>query len=61
MDNVEGHEITYQIGFTGGYSAYIGMDVTNQTAVVVLQNSLNWSESIGHRLLLLMAHAASLD
>ncbi len=60
VDHVDGHKITYQIGFTGGYSAYIGMDRLNKTAVVVLQNSLNWTESIGHRLLLLKAQAALL-
>ncbi len=61
VDEVEAHKITYQIGFTGGYSTYIGLDRTNRTAVVVLQNSLNWTESIGHRLLLLMAEAARLN
>ncbi len=60
VDRFDGHEITYLIGFTGGYSAYIGMDRSNRTAVVVLQNSLNWTESIGHRLLTLKARAAIL-
>ncbi len=58
VEAVGGHEITYQIGFVSGYSAYIGMDRDNKTAVVVLQNSLNWTENIGHQLLLRMARAA---
>ncbi len=50
-------KIIYQIGFVGGYSSYIGMNEDNRTAVVVLQNSFNWTESIGHRLLQRMAYA----
>ena len=59
VDDVGGHEIVYQIGFVSGYSCYVGMDVRGGAAVVVLQNSLNWTEAIGHRLLLTMARAAA--
>jgi CubicO group peptidase (beta-lactamase class C family) len=44
-------KITYQVGYIGGYSSYIGFDKQNQNAVVVLQNSFNWSNYIGHALL----------
>ncbi|MGU3525433.1 serine hydrolase domain-containing protein [Enterobacteriaceae bacterium C23F] len=44
-------KITYQVGYIGGYSSYIGFDKANQNAVVVLQNSFNWSNYIGHALL----------
>ena len=44
-------KITYQVGYIGGYSSYIGFDKANQNAVVVLQNSFNWSNYIGHAIL----------
>ena len=44
-------KITYQVGYIGGYSSYIGFDKENQSAVVVLQNSFNWSNYIGHAIL----------
>lgn len=44
-------KITYQVGYIGGYSSYIGFDKEHQNAVVVLQNSFNWSNYIGHALL----------
>ncbi|HDU2898315.1 beta-lactamase family protein [Klebsiella aerogenes] len=43
--------LTYQVGYIGGYSSYIGFDKANQNAVVVLQNSFNWSNYIGHQIL----------
>jgi len=51
-DDIGGRRITYQVGFVAGYSSYIGLDVDHGTAVVVLQNSFNWTNGIGHRLLL---------
>jgi CubicO group peptidase (beta-lactamase class C family) len=57
VDEVEGRKITYQIGLVAGYTAYLGMDVSSKTTVVVLQNNFNWTNRIGHRLLLRMAHA----
>lgn len=44
-------QLTYQVGYIGGYSSYIGFDKANQNAVVVLQNSFNWSNYIGHQIL----------
>lgn len=44
-------KITYQVGYIGGYSSYIGFDEASQNAVVVLQNGFNWSNYIGHALL----------
>jgi CubicO group peptidase (beta-lactamase class C family) len=55
VDQAGGRKITYQVGLVAGYSSYIGMDVPNKTAVVVLQNSFNWSNSVGHALLLRLA------
>ena len=43
-DTLGGQKITYQVG-------YIGFDKANQNAVVVLQNSINWSNYIGHAIL----------
>ena len=50
-----GQTLLYQSGFIGGYSSYIGMDKRHGNAIVVLQNSFNWQNDIGHRLLLRMA------
>lgn len=51
-DTLGGQRITYQVGFyIGGYSSYIGFDKANQNAVVVLQNSFNWSNYIGQAIL----------
>ena len=55
VDDIHGQQITYQVGLVAGYSSYLGLDTRHRTAVVVLQNSFNWSNSIGHRLLLRMA------
>lgn len=59
-DDVDGEHITYQEGLTGGYSSYLGLDRRNHIAVVVLQNSFNWTFAVGHRLLLRMAKAEEL-
>jgi CubicO group peptidase (beta-lactamase class C family) len=50
-----GQQILYQSGFIGGFASYIGLDRRHGTAVVVLQNSFNWRNDIGHRLLLRLA------
>lgn len=50
-DTLGGQKITYQVGYIGGYSSYIGFDKAHQNAVVVLQNSFNWSNYIGHAIL----------
>ncbi|MEC5097029.1 serine hydrolase domain-containing protein [Raoultella ornithinolytica] len=50
-DTLGGQRITYQVGYIGGYSSYIGFDKANQNAVVVLQNSFNWSNYIGQAIL----------
>ena len=52
VDDIKGEPITYQIGIVAGYTSYIGIDNDYKTAVVVMQNSFNWDNSIGHRLLL---------
>lgn len=50
-DTLADRQITYQVGYIGGYSSYIGFDKKNQNAVVVLQNSFNWSNYLGHTIL----------
>jgi CubicO group peptidase (beta-lactamase class C family) len=51
VDDVYGEPIAYEVGFVGGYSSYLGIDIRHKTAVVVLQNSFNWDNSLGHRML----------
>jgi CubicO group peptidase (beta-lactamase class C family) len=55
-DDIDGQLITYQVGLVAGYTSYIGVDAERKTAVVVLQNSFNWGNNIGHKLLLRLAH-----
>ena len=57
VDEIDGHRIAHQIGLVAGYTAYIGIDAETGSAVVVLQNNFNWTDRIGHRLLLRMAEA----
>lgn len=57
VDKIEDQHITYQVGLVAGYTSYLGLDVERHTAVVVLQNSFNWNNKIGHKLLNRLAHA----
>mgnify|MGYP000288947812 CR=1 FL=1 len=52
QDRIGEQKIHYAIGFVAGYSSYLGLDMDNQHAVVVLQNSFNWDDKVGHRLLI---------
>jgi len=54
-DRLEGRNITYQVGYIGGYSAFIGFDREAGNAIVVLQNAFNWSNYLGITLLLNLA------
>ncbi|ENF8881694.1 beta-lactamase family protein, partial [Escherichia coli] len=54
-DFIEREKITYQVGYIGGYSSFIGFDKEKGNAVVVLQNTFNWSNYIGIALLMDMA------
>jgi hypothetical protein len=56
VDDIDGEQIAYQIGFAGGYTGYIGLDAHHHMAVVILQNSFNWA-SCGHQLLMRLARA----
>lgn len=56
-DEIGGVEIVYQIGLVAGYTTYIGLVKGTNLAVVVLQNTFHWNNSVGHRLLLRLAHA----
>jgi hypothetical protein len=58
VDSVGSQKITYQVGLVAGYTSYIGLDRQHKTAVVVLQNSFNWSNDVGHRLLQRLGGAA---
>jgi CubicO group peptidase (beta-lactamase class C family) len=57
VDEFDGQRISYQVGYMAGYSSYIGLDVDRKMAVVVLQNTFNWTDSVGHKLLIRMARA----
>lgn len=57
VDDIDGQRIAYQLGVVAGYTAYLGIDVRHRTAVVVLENTFNWHENVGSRLLLRMAKA----
>jgi CubicO group peptidase (beta-lactamase class C family) len=57
FDEFNGEWIAHQIGVVAGYSSYLGLDIEHRTAVVVLQNTFNWDESIGSRLLVRMGRA----
>ncbi len=52
---IQGLNIIYQIGYVGGYSSFIGLVAEPKIAVVVLQNSFNWTDHVGQRLLIRMA------
>ncbi|MEB6633025.1 serine hydrolase domain-containing protein [Kluyvera cryocrescens] len=54
-DFIGREKITYQVGYIGGYSSFIGFDKEKGNAVVVLQNAFNWSNYIGMTLLIDMA------
>jgi CubicO group peptidase (beta-lactamase class C family) len=58
-DETADQKITYQVGYIGGYSSYIGFDKKNHNAVIVLQNSFNWSNYIGHTILSLLEQQQS--
>lgn len=49
--------ITYKHGMVSGYTAYIGLNTERQIAVVVLCNNFNWSDKVGHNLLLRLCDA----
>ena len=44
-------QITYQVGYIGGYASFIGYDRAHGNAIVVLQNAFNWSNYLGIALL----------
>ncbi|MFB6326151.1 serine hydrolase domain-containing protein [Pantoea deleyi] len=54
-DTVDGQQITYQVGYIGGYASFIGYDKRNGNAIVVLQNGFNWSNYLGIALLVDLA------
>ncbi len=57
LDDFDGRTVAYQTGVAEGFACYLGLDMDRKTAVVVLQNGLNWTDHIGHKLLLRMSRA----
>lgn len=49
--------VTYKHAMVAGYSAYIGMNTGQRIAVVVLCNTFNWTDKIGHNLVLRLSGA----
>jgi CubicO group peptidase (beta-lactamase class C family) len=49
--------VMYKHGMVSGYNAYVGMDPDTRVAVVVLCNTFNWNEKIGHNLVLRLSGA----
>ncbi len=60
-DELDGQKITYQVGYIGGYSSFIGYDKRNGNAIVVLQNAFNWSNYLGIALLVDLAAKARVN
>jgi len=56
VDDIDGEPITYQIGIVAGYTSYLGIDSKHKTAVVIMQNSFNWDNTAGHKLLLYLRY-----
>lgn len=56
-DSINDYEVFYQTGMIAGYTAFIGLDMKHRQAVVMLQNSFNWSANIGYRLLVRLGNA----
>jgi CubicO group peptidase (beta-lactamase class C family) len=57
QDRLDGVDIHSMIGLVAGYTAYLGVDSVHHSAVVVLQNSFNWTDHVGHRLLTRIARS----
>jgi CubicO group peptidase (beta-lactamase class C family) len=57
VDDIEGQRITYQVGVVAGYTSYLGLDVERRIAVVVLENSFNRTNKVGHKLLMRLGRA----
>lgn len=57
VDSVGPQQVAYQIGMVAGYTSFIGLDMRHRQAVVVLQNSFNWSANIGYQLLVRLGNA----
>ena len=49
--------VTYVHGMVSGYSAYMGMDTDHGIAVIVLSNSFNWDDKVGHNLVIRLSEA----
>jgi len=54
-DTFKEQQITWQVGYIGGYASFIGYDKRHGNAIVVLQNGFNWSNYLGIALLVDLA------
>jgi CubicO group peptidase (beta-lactamase class C family) len=54
---MDGESLLYKHGMVSGYNAYVGMHRKTGVAVVVLCNTFNWRDKIGHNLLLRLSRA----
>jgi CubicO group peptidase (beta-lactamase class C family) len=52
-------QIAYKHGMVAGYNAYIGFDINTKVAVVVLCNTFNWNDKVGHNLVLRIAGSSA--
>jgi CubicO group peptidase (beta-lactamase class C family) len=50
-------QVFYQYGVNSGHTTFVGIDTQHQLAVVVMQDTFNWNETIGRELLRRMAVA----
>lgn len=53
--------VTFKGGVLSGYCAYIGLNLQRHVGVVVLCNSFNWDDWVGHNLLLRLSGAYAQD
>jgi len=51
----------YKHGMVSGYSAYVGLNIKQQIAVVVLTTNFEWDDEVGHNLLLRLSRAQKGD
>lgn len=54
-------DVYYQFGVNSGHTAFVGIDRCNKISVVVLQNSFNWSDEVGRKLMRRIAAAEGIN
>jgi hypothetical protein len=56
-EDIEGDTIYYISGVIAGYTGFVGLDLRQKQAVVMLHNSFHWSDIPGYRLLVRLVRA----